>query len=150
MPKNPLIRNGIIIAVIAVIVIAAKMFLPTDANSLQVGQCFDPPTIEGEVNGVDDGPCTDPHKGEVFFVGDYKPADGTDAFPTSFDFQDFYTATCKPAFNAYTGLDYDNDTTYDLAAFRPTSDSWGNGDRKVICYAIRADEAPLTKSIKKA
>lgn len=148
MQKNALIRNGIIIAVIVVIAIAARMFLPTDANSLQVGQCFDPPTIEGEIDGVDDGPCTDPHKGEVFFVGDYTPA--TDLFPTTSDFQDFYQTTCKPAFNAYTGLDYDTDTTYDLAAFRPTSESWGNGDRKVICYAIRSDEAPLTKSIKKA
>ena len=31
----------------------------------------------------------------------------------------------------------------------PTSDSWGSGDRKVICYAIRSDESLLTKSIKK-
>ena len=54
MLKNPLVRNGIIIAVIVVIVIAAKMFLPTDAGSLQVGQCFDPPTTEGKVTGVDE------------------------------------------------------------------------------------------------
>jgi hypothetical protein len=146
--KNALIRNGIIIGVIVVIAIAARVFLPTDANSLQVGQCFDPPTIEGEVNGVDDGPCTDPHKAEVFFVGDYAPT--TDLFPTTTDFQDFYQSTCKPAFNTYTGLDYDTDTTYDLAAFRPTSESWSNGDRKVICYAIRGDEAPLSQSIKKS
>jgi hypothetical protein len=145
---SPLVRNGIIIAVVVVIALAAKAFLPTDANSLQVGQCFDPPTIEGEVNGVDDGPCTEAHKAEVFFVGTYPTT--TNVFPTSADFQDYYSSTCKPAFNTYTGLDYDNDETYDLAAFRPTSDSWTGGDRKVICYAIRHDEGPLTKSIKKA
>lgn len=144
---SPLVRNGIVIAVIVLIAIAVRVFLPTDAGSLSVGQCFDPPTIEGEVSGVDDGPCTDPHKAEVFFVGNYAPE--TSVFPTTSDFQDFYTSACKPAFNTYTGLDYDTDTTYDLAAFRPTSDSWSSGDRKVICYAIRSDSSLLSTSIKK-
>lgn len=147
MLKNPLVRNGIIIAVIVVIVIAAKMFLPTDAGSLQVGQCFDPPTTEGKVTGVDDGPCTEPHKAEVVFVGDFSPA--TSTYPISIAFQNFYSSACTPAFNAYTGLDFDTDTTYDLAAFKPTLDGWSSGDRKVICYAVRADSAPMTKSIKK-
>lgn len=84
----------------------------------------------------------------MFFVGDYAPA--TSVFPTTSDFQDFYASTCKPAFNAYTGIDYDSDTTYDLAAFRPTSDSWGSGDRKIVCYATRTDSTPMTKSIKKS
>lgn len=147
MLKNPLVRNGIIIAVIVVIVIAAKMFLPTDANSLQVGQCFDPPTTEGDVSGVDDGPCTDPHHAEVLFVGDYAPA--SDTYPIDLSFQSFVGSTCKPAFNAYTGLDFDSDSTYDLGWLTPTRDGWGRGDHKVICYAVRLDKAPMTQSIKK-
>jgi hypothetical protein len=145
MLKNPIVRNGLIIAVVVVIAFAARMFLPTDANSLQVGQCFDPPTTDGTVTGVDDGPCTEPHKAEVVFVGDYSPA--TDTYPISF--QDYYAANCTPAFNAYTGLDFATDTTYDLGAFKPTRDGWKGGDRKIICYAIRVDEAPMTQSIRK-
>jgi hypothetical protein len=144
---SPLIRNGIIIAVVVVIVIAAKLFLPTDANSLQVGQCFDPPTASGEVTGVDDGPCTEPHMAEVIFVGDFTPATGV--YPTSSAFQDFYGSACTPAFNAYTGLDFDSDLTYNIGTFKPTSDGWSGGDHKVICYATRADEAKMTQSIKK-
>lgn len=147
MLKNPLVRNGIVIVVIVLVVIAVKMFLPTDANSLQVGQCFDPPTTEGTVTGVKDGPCNQPHKAEVVFVGDFSPA--TDSYPITLAFQSFYSSTCTPAFNTYTGLDFESDTTYDMAAFKPTTDGWSSGDRKVICYAVRHDDAPMTKSIKK-
>ena len=145
---SPLIRNGIVIAVIVVIAIAVRVFLPTDANSLQVGQCFDPPTTDGEVTGVDDGPCTDPHKAEVIFVGDFTPA--TSVYPISSSFQDFYASACTPAFNAYTGLDFETDLTYNIGTFKPTLEGWKGGDHKVICYAIRSDEAPMTQSIKKA
>ena len=37
-----------------------------------------------------------------------------------------------------------------MAAFKPTSESWGTGDRKVICYAIRIDGATMNASIKKS
>lgn len=145
---SPLVRNGIIIAVIVVIAIAVRVFLPTDANSLQVGQCFDPPTADGEVSGVNDGPCTDAHNAEVVFVGDYTPASET--YPISLGFNSFVSSTCKPAFNTYTGLDFETDSTYELGLFTPTRDGWGKGDRKVTCFAYRADNAPMTKSIKNA
>lgn len=148
MLKNPIVRNGIIIAVVVAIAIAVRMFLPTDANSLEVGQCFDPPTTAGEFSGVDDGPCTEPHGAEVVFVGDYSPA--TDTFPIDLAFQSFVASTCKPAFSSYTGLDFESDTTYDLGWFTPTRDGWSGGDRKVICFAIRIDETPMTQSIKKS
>ena len=143
---SPLIRNGIVIAVIVVIAVAVRVLLPTDASSLQVGQCFDPPAAEGDVSGVDDGPCTDPHKAEVVFVGDYTPA--SDSYPISLGFNSFISSTCKPAFNSYTGLDFEADSTYALGWFTPTRDSWAKGNRTIICYAIRSDEAPMTKSIK--
>ncbi len=145
---SPIVRNGIIIALVVAVVIAAKMFLPTDANSLQVGQCFDPPSAEGEVSGVDDGPCTEPHRAEVFFVGDYTPAQ--DNYPIDLSFRSFVASTCKPAFNVYTGLDYETQPDLDLAWLNPTSAGWGKGDHRVICYAVRADDAPMSTSIKKA
>lgn len=145
---SPLIRNGIILVVVVAVVLVAKAFLPTDANSLQVGQCFDPPTAEGEVTGVDDGPCTEPHRAEVFFVGDYTPA--TDTYPIDLSFKTFVTTTCKPAFNAYTGLDYDNEPDLDFGWLNPTREGWGKGDHRIICYALRVDNAQMSKSLKKA
>ena len=144
---SPLVRNGIIIVVIVAIAIAVRMFLPTDATSLQVGQCFDPPTTDGDVSGVDDGPCTDPHHAEVVFVGDYAPAN--EVYPTTFGFRDFVASSCLQAFKGYTGLDLAADTTYVIDAFTPTTDGWSNGNRKVICFALRNDDAPMTQSIKK-
>lgn len=145
---SPLVRNGILIAVVIAIAVAVRVFLPTDANSLQVGQCFDPPTTEGEVSGVDDGPCTDAHGAEVFFVGDYSPS--TDTYPIDLAFENFIGSTCKPAFNSYTGLEFDTDATYDFGWLTPTRDGWSRGDRKVICYAYRIDKAPMSQSIKKS
>jgi len=118
-----------------------------NANDLAVGECFDPPAnIEGTVTDVVKHPCTEAHGAEVVFVGDFSPA--TDTYPATF--QDFYANVCAPAFNTYTGLDFDTDTTYNMAAFKPTSESWGTGDRRVICYALRIDEATMNASIKKS
>lgn len=117
------------------------------ANDLVVGDCFDPPAdTEGTVTDVAKRPCTEAHGAEVVFVGDFSPA--TDTYPASF--QAFYASACAPAFTTYTGLDFSSDTTYDMAAFKPTPDSWGTGDRKVICYALRIDEAKMNASIRKS
>jgi hypothetical protein len=147
LPVSRLIRNGIVIAAVVAIAIAVRVFLPTDVDSLSVGQCFDPPAETGEVSGVDDGPCTDTHHAEVVFVGDYTPA--SDLYPTTSGFREFVVTTCVTAFNNYTGLDIVSQTTYDLDAFTPTSDGWSKGKRAVTCFAVRIDEGPMTQSIKK-
>ena len=119
-----------------------------DLNNLRVGDCFDPPAnIEGTVTDVVHHACTEAHGAEVVFVGDFTPA--TDAYPITLAFQNFYSSTCTPAFNAYTGLDFDTDTTFDMAAFKPTNEGWSGGDRKVICYALRSDNATMSQSITK-
>lgn len=120
-----------------------------DLNDLKVGDCFDPPAdVEGTVTDVVHHACTEAHGAEVVFVGDFSPAQ--DAYPITLRFQDFYSSTCTPAFNAYTGLDFDSDTTYNMAALKPTVEGWGTGDRKVICYALRADNATMSQSIRKS
>ena len=139
------LRFGIIAAI--AIGAAGCGLLGGNANDLAVGECFDPPAdIEGTVTDVTKHPCVEAHGAEVVFVGDFTPA--TDTYPTSF--QDFYSSTCAPAFNTYTGLDFDSDTTYNMAAFKPTTESWDTGDRRVICYAFRIDGATMNASIKKS
>lgn len=119
------------------------------ANYLAVGDCFDPPAdVEGTVTDVEKHSCIEAHGGEVMFVGDFAPA--TDTYPITSAFQDFYSTTCTPAFNTYTGLDFDSDTTYSMAAFKPTTEGWSGGDRKMICYAVRIDNATMNASIKKS
>lgn len=142
-----LARVGIIGAVIVGAIIL-RPFISGNAGSLAVGDCFDPPTTVSEkVEDVQHHPCTDPHGAEVVYVGQYAPATAT--YPTDDDFLSFFQATCGPAFNTYTGLDFVGDPNYDMSAFTPTTEGWAKNDRKVICYAVRMDDAKMTGSIKK-
>jgi hypothetical protein len=142
------VRVGII-AVVVIGFVVLRPFLTGNAGTLSVGDCFDPPTTVAEtVSDVQHHPCTDSHGAEVMFVGTYAPA--TDVYPTNDEFGVFFDATCTPAFNSYTALDFKTDATYDMSAFTPTADGWSKGDRKVICYAVRLDAGKMTQSIKKA
>lgn len=148
MFRSVWVRIGII-AVILVAGFVLKDFVSGNAGELSVGDCFDTPTDAIEtVTDVQHHPCTDLHDAEVFFVGDYGPV--SSAEPTQDEYGTFYESSCTPAFNAYTGLDFATDTTDDMGAFRPTSDGWTGGDHKVICYAVRADSAKMSTSIKKS
>lgn len=141
------LRFGII-ALIGVGAFVLRPFIMGDAGSLAVGDCFDEPaTVEQTVKDVQHHPCSDPHGAEVVFVGDYTPA--SDTPPTETEVDAFVGNTCIPAFNAYTGLDFGTAADLDLGWYWPTAEGWQDGDHKVICYAIRVDQANFVQSIKK-
>ena len=123
-------------------------FLPSNAGSLAVGDCFDPPTGVSTVEDVQHHPCAEAHGGEVILVVDYEPA--TDVYPSDDEFFAFMDTRCISAFNDYTGLEYTTADHLDYAAYTPTSDGWSEGDRKVICYAVNVDGSQFTQSIRKA
>lgn len=139
------------LGIIAAIVIGASLLQACGGNAgnLQVGDCFDePPGTQDSVSDVENRECTEPHDAEVVFVGDYTP--DTEGYPGDEQFRAFFETACTPAFNAYTGLDYVTDPTYELSAYTPTFDGWSdNGDRRVICYAVRLDKEQITGSIRK-
>jgi hypothetical protein len=142
------IRLGIIGA-IGIGAFVARPFLSGNAGDLKVGDCFDEPAgVSATVEDVQHRPCTDPHGGEVVYVGDFAPA--TDTYPADVDFRAFVQAQCPPAFTSYSGIDFETDTTYDMSVLTPTTDGWGTGDRTVICYAVRVDGTPITAPLKKA
>lgn len=124
-------------------------FLMGSVADLAVGDCFDPPTEEVEVSEVQRHPCTDAHTGEVIYVGDYPSTEGQ-TFPGDEAFVDHVAAVCLPAFESYTGLDYETATQWDFGYFTPTSAGWAEGDREISCYATRVDGAPTTGSLKVA
>ena len=143
-----LVRVGIIGAIVLGAFLL-RPFIMGDASSLAVGDCFDPPTTVSEtVEDVQHHPCTDPHGAEVVYVGKYEG--GTSTYPTDDEFFAHISTVCPPAFNTYTGLDFETAQDLDMSAFTPTSEGWGKGDRKIICYAVRVDDAKMTQSIKKA
>jgi hypothetical protein len=146
------VRGWIVrIAIVAAIAIGAFIFrdrISSNAGDLAVGDCFDEPAGLTEIKDVQHHPCTESHTSEVLFVGDHPG--GNDAYPSETQFLEFVQTQCVPAFNTYTGLDFDTDTTLDMGYFFPTGDGWKGGDHEMICYGIRLDKAPSTQSIKKA
>lgn len=145
--KNLAIRGGLIGIVLAGGLIL-RPFLTGSAGDLAVGECFDPPAATVEtVADVQHRPCTDPHGGEVFYVGEYPGGEGI-AYPTDDSFTAYVEATCVPAFNSYTGLDYVSNPDWDFGFLVPTAEGWDGGDHEIVCYAIRVDEAPTSVSIK--
>ena len=145
--KNLAIRGGLIGVVLAGGLIL-RPFLTGNAGDLAVGECFDPPaaTVQ-EVEDVQHRPCTEAHGGEVFYVGGFPDGENVD-YPSDAAWEAHVTATCVPAFNTYTGLDYMTDPDWDFGYFVPTADGWEGGDHEVLCYAIRIDEEPTSVSIK--
>ena len=120
-------------------------YLTGAAIDLKVGDCFDAPTtVSDTVEEVAHHPCTDAHTAEVVFVGDYPEG----AFPGEDAFDVFSETNCIPAFNTYTGLDFETAMEYDMGVFYPLEEGWEQGDREITCYLVRSDDGPMTQSVK--
>lgn len=126
-----------------------RPFLTGSAGELKVGECFDVPAQMERVEDVQHHPCTDGHTAEVFLVTLLSGADDA-AYPADASLIAEADGLCEPAFDAYTGLVFDTDPVWTFGYFYPSPESWENGDRGIICYATRLDEAPSTGSIKRS
>ena len=144
--RGLLIRIGII-AVIVVGAIVLRDRLSGSAGDLRVGDCFDPPASIETVEDVQHQPCTEPHAAEIIFVGDHPDSD---AYPSIDAFDAFVFERCVPAFESYTGRDWETDTELDMAYLYPTDEGWPQGDHEVACYVERLDLSKMNASVKAA
>ena len=145
--RGLLLRFGIIGA-IGVGAFVLRPFVMGDAGSLAVGDCFDPPSGGAqEVKEVQHHPCSDAHLAEVIYEANYDVAAA--GYPSDDDFRAFVLDRCIPAFNSYTGLDYNVATDLDVAPMWPTSEGWNGGDREITCFAVKVDGSTFTGSVKK-
>ena len=137
------------IGIIAVIAVGALVFrdrLSGNAGELKVGDCYDDPQGVTVVTDVQHHPCTEAHTAEVVFSGSMTGEDAT--YPTGTAFETYVGANCLPAWSAYTGKDYQTEPVLELGYYTPSSEGWAEGDRLVLCYAIREDGAPMTSSVR--
>lgn len=118
-----------------------------NAGELVVGDCFDEPVGQELIDDVQHHPCNESHTAEVVFVGDMP---GSDSVPTDADYDAFFAANCIPAFNAYTGRDFQSDEELDMGSLIPSDDGWRSGDHEMACYVIRIDGAATTESVRVA
>lgn len=142
----------IVIGIAAVGGIIFREHVAGAAADLRVGDCIELPTHAGEVSEVQHRPCSDPHDAEVFHVFDIVAAAAGEprAFPTDDQLNDIMAPQCTPAFNRYTGLDYDAALDFDWGAFTPGVAGWNDGDREVTCYILRVDGAKISGSMRAA
>ena len=114
-----------------------------DVFALRVGDCMDTP--EGEVvSEVPVVPCTEPHDDEVYF--DFQLADGE--FPGDDAVTEQSDAGCLEQFQPFVGLAYDS-STLDFYSYRPTAESWAEGDRVVSCV-VWDPAGPVTGTLQGA
>lgn len=139
-----LVRHFGLLAVVPLL--AGCNMLTGAVGDLKLGECFDQPSATSDIAEVQHRPCNEAHDAEVFAALTH-PAPAGDFYPIEMTMTRYLSENCSPAFNTYTGLDYETDTTYDFGAFYPTRESWNNGDRGVICYLYRLDEQKLTQSV---
>ncbi len=102
-----------------------------DAFELSVGDCLRG-SSEGEVSGFEGVPCEEEHDSEVYHLFDF--ADGE--FPGNEGFDETSIDECLAAFTTYVGIAYDDSLVYDISWLEPTSQSWSNGDREIVCLLV--------------
>jgi hypothetical protein len=73
-------------------------------------------------------PCGEPHDDEVYF--DFLLDDGE--YPGDDAVLEASDSGCLAQFDAFAGIAYDA-STLDFYAYRPSEESWSNGDRTVSC-----------------
>lgn len=114
---------------------------------LKVGDCFNG-AATGTVSDVSVVDCATAHDAEVYFIFDYPSAPS--AYPGDDTVRTTAESGCKPPFATFVGVDFDT-SVYGLSYLRPTSDSWGTGDRIIQCLVTPETGATkLTGSVKGA
>jgi hypothetical protein len=141
---------GVRLGLIGIFVVGGFLFrdfLPGGADSLQVGDCFEEPVGVEVVDDVQHHPCGENHDSEVVFVGEHPAAKGAAPLSDS-AFREWIGANCLPAFASFTGVELLSQEVLDLGYFVPTNEGWDDGDRTVICYAVRVDGAQMNASVR--
>ncbi len=104
-----------------------------DVNAHKVGECFNDQDQAGLAPPV---PCTEPHLYEAFYS--YNLEDGP--FPGDDAFSELVDAKCGLEFIEFAGISYQDSASLDYQYIVPTSSTWAQGDREVLCAAIERDD----------
>lgn len=115
-----------------------------DVFSIKVGDCLNDAAASGTVTTAPIVPCSKPHDSEAYKSITLKNGDfpGADAIKTQAE------QGCAAAFPDFVGISYD-DSKLSISYYFPTSDSWANGDREILC-TVYDDGVKTTGTLKDA
>lgn len=119
-----------------------------DVFSIRVGDCLNSSSVASDGSAIDHVPvvpCDQAHEDEVYYSYDLPDGDfpGEDAILADADTE------CVDQFGSFIGIDY-HDSALDYWPMYPTTQSWENGDREVLCIAWDSSGAKLTGSLRGA
>jgi Septum formation len=103
----------------------------TDVFTVKVGDCLNDGGVEGEVSSVKTVDCAEPHDSEAF--KSILMDDGD--FPGDAAVEEAATTGCTAAFTEFVGFDYET-SVLNFSYFFPTEESWGEGDREILCTIV--------------
>ena len=103
----------------------------TDVFTIAVGDCLNDGAVEGEVSSVPTVDCAEPHDSEAYASIIMDDGD----FPGDQAVTDQAESGCITEFNTFVGLDYES-STLDFSYYYPTEESWGQGDREILCLIL--------------
>jgi hypothetical protein len=116
----------------------------SNAFKIKIGDCVK--DMSGET--IDDVvlvPCADEHLYEAYAATNLP--DGS--YPSSTDLQNKADTFCADEFATFVGVGHD-ESKFTFTYLYPTSQSWSQGDREVMCFITTLDESPKKGSAKNA
>jgi hypothetical protein len=135
-------------AVVLAAVISGCSLLNVGTPTAAEGECFNTDSDGSEVAGINVRPCDESHVYEAYAVFDY-PTENGDTYPGDSEMQSYADEHCNTQFTAYVGIDYDSSIWYSTS-ITPSEDTWGAGDREIICALHTEDESEVTGSARGA
>jgi hypothetical protein len=113
-----------------------------DAFNMRVGDCFDNTnTAADEVSDLPGVPCSQPHDYETYAVFDVT----LDSYPSDDGMGQLAHDSCLERFDAFVGIDYES-SVLEIITMYPTSVSWQQDDREVVCALYDMNEEKLVGS----
>lgn len=109
----------------------------TSVFDLKTGDCFNDPA-ENEVASVGAVECSALHDYEIFGTVDH-PAGSDAAYPGASAVEEVINSECNARFEPFVGTPYEDSELY-IYYLAPTEESWGDGDREILCALYLPDE----------
>ena len=128
------------LGILLVMGLAVSACMGGNVFTLEEGDCFNDETeFSEEVSDVPIVECGEPHDNEV-----YRVVEMTDSSYPGFDATGSRAdSLCLEAFETFVGTPY-VDSALEISWLIPTEESWGAGDREIVCFLYRLDFPKMT------
>ena len=132
-----------LIVLLISLALAATACSQGNVFSLAVGDCFNNSTTSGEISSVEMVDCAESHDNEVYATFEVPGS----TYPGQTAVQLDADNGCYDRFEGYVDRDYES-SAFGFSHLTPTSASWDQGDREVVCILFDFTGGKLTTSAK--